>query len=105
MTYKEALLSSVGYPFSAVEIELACINRGLSPDGEYTAPSKAYDLAKADLYLVAVNKPNISEGGYSVTVSDKKNYLLLRKAIFDKYGIKDLFTSGFEPTISSIKPW
>jgi hypothetical protein len=105
MTNIEALTASVGYPFTKQEVELACINRGIAPDADYSAPSRAFDLAKADLYLVAYNKPNISEGGFSVTQSEKQSFLKLRKSIFRKYGIEDTFAPDSEPEISSCKPW
>lgn len=104
MTNREALLSSIGYPFTPGEVELACINNGLEADGNYSAASKPFELAKAELCLVAYNKPNISEGGFSVNIAEKKSYRAMRKAIFKKYGLVDTFTDD-EPTISSCSPW
>ena len=105
MTNIEALTASVGYPFTKQEVELACINRGIAPDAEYSGPPRSFDLAKADLYRVAHNKPNISEGGFSVSQSEKQSFLKLRKSIFRKYGIEDPDTMETEPEISSCKPW
>lgn len=101
MTIGEALKNKLGYPVSTGAIEVVCIDNGLSMEANYTGKSKEFDLALAELLLVVLNSPNVSEGGYSISLSERKNILTVRRGILAEYGLDD----NAEPTIQGVSIW
>ena len=64
------------------------LKRGLRGQKEATTEilnSKEFELSVADLYKWVATTPNISEGGYSVSVSDKSTYLALAEKLYAKH--------------------
>jgi hypothetical protein len=102
MTNFEALKAKLIFPVSDNAITLALLERGISISGvtgedTYSIDNKeAIDLAYADLIVSLVSAPNISEGGYSVSLSDKQSLLKLAGSIYTKYGVAN--------PLSSLKP-
>lgn len=89
MNILEALKSKVSYPVKDNTLSGILIERGLSDSTEFDqtiATGKAFELAKADLYIYLVSGTNISESGYSVSLTDKSNLMKLASAIYSKYG-------------------
>ena len=93
MTNLEAIKAKLNYPLSDNAFTLALLDRGLTATDTY-ATGQSFDLAYADTITTLVTAPNVSEGGYSVSLSDKKTLLDLANGIYKKYG---------EPT-RSLKP-
>jgi hypothetical protein len=85
MTYLEAIRGKLGYPLSDNAFTLALLDRGLTATDDY-ASSSSFDLAYADTIITLVTVPNVTEGGYSVSLSDKKTLLDLAGGIYKKYG-------------------
>lgn len=93
MTYLEAIKAKLNYPLSENAFILALTDRGLTSTGTYVT-GESFDLAYVDSIMMLVTSPNVSEGGYSVSLSDKKTLLDLANGIYTKHG---------EP-IRSLKP-
>jgi hypothetical protein len=93
MTNFEALKAKIGYPVSDNTIELALTNRGIpttgitNDDTYVVANMKAVNLAYADVLIELVSAPNISEGGYSISLSDKTTLQNTANGIYAMYGI------------------
>ena len=89
MTVREALRNS--FPFSVKDsmLDVIAISRGLVLDTEFdsfVATSKSFDLCKADVIKAMVMTPNISEGGVSISFSDKSNMISIANTIYGTYG-------------------
>lgn len=94
MTILEALKSVVSYPVSSNTVEAISITRGLTSSATFdqsVALSSAFELAKADVYAHVVGAANISEGGYSVSMTDKSNMIKMASAIYAKHGESNPF--------------
>lgn len=77
---------------------MVAISRGAYCDDEFTASiatSMEFNLAKADLFKSLVLMPNVSEGGVSISISDRRSLIGLANAIYRKYG---------EPLIEELHP-
>jgi hypothetical protein len=85
MTNLEAIKGKLSYPLSDNAFILALLDRGLTSTDTY-AKGEAFDLAYADAITILITAPNTSEGGYSVSQSDKKTLLDLPNGIYTKYG-------------------
>jgi hypothetical protein len=86
MTQKEALQAAVKYELSDNELEKILIDRGLTAADVYAGKSQAFDLAQADAITLLVTAPNVSEGGYSLSLSDKSSLIKIATGIYTKYG-------------------
>lgn len=100
MTIAEGLKALAGYPVENIEVEVVCVDHGLKTTDSYAGRTKTIDLALADLLLIIINKPNISEGGFSISLTDKKNLVNNRNQILSKHGL-----SADGPVITSPKVW
>lgn len=92
MTILEAIKESVGYPISENRAQMTLTKRGLSAADEATQSvlnGKAFELATADLMMWMVTAPFLSEGGYLLSVTDKKTLKDIASGIYAKYGIAD----------------
>lgn len=84
----EALKAKLNYPLSDNSFILALSDRGLVSTATY-ADRKSLELAQADLIYTLVTTPNITEGGYSISLSDKSSLMKLADGIYLKYGIRN----------------
>lgn len=84
MTNLEAIKAKLNYPLSENAFILALQDRELTSNGIYAA-SEAFDLAYADAITTLVTVPNITEGGYQVSLTDKTALLNLADGIYTKY--------------------
>jgi hypothetical protein len=85
MTYLEAIKAKLNYPLSDNTFILALTDRGLVSTDNY-AKGQSFDLAYADAITTLVTAPTVSEGGYSISLSDKKALSDLADGIYKKYG-------------------
>ena len=99
MTNLEAIKGKLSYPLSDNAFIVALEDRGLTSTFTY-AKGSAFDLAYADTIITLISAPNVSEGGYSVSLSDKKALLDLANGIYKKYGET---TSSLKPTATFVQ--
>ena len=86
MTILEAIKSTVaGYPLSDNTFYRVLTDRGLTAAATYTGKSQDFELATADIYMTLASAANVSEGGFSVSISDKSAFLKQADAIYQKY--------------------
>lgn len=101
MTYLEAIKARLNYPLSDNAFVLALEDRGLTSTETYVK-GQAFDLAYADAIMTLVTAPNIREGGYSLSLSDKGNLTKLANGIYVKYGAVN---SLIRPTAKFVQRW
>lgn len=86
MTNLEAITAKLNYPLTENTFIVALEDRGVVSDNVY-ASGEAFDLAYADVIITLVTTPNITEGGYSISLTDKKTLLALADKIYMKYSV------------------
>jgi hypothetical protein len=101
MTNLEALKGKLSYPLKSNSFILALADRGLSDSATYLK-CKEFDLAYADVIMTLLTVPNVSESGYSISLSDKQTLLGLANGIYDKYGVASLI---LKPTAKFVQKW
>ncbi|WP_231489910.1 DUF6706 family protein [Pedobacter sp. Leaf170] len=95
MTIKAALKSTVDYPLPDNRIEKALIDAGLNGDTIYTQQNeKDVDVCMIGLLLTVCTSGSISEGGYSISNSDKDNLLRIRSLLLSKWKMVDTMGSS-----------
>jgi hypothetical protein len=100
MTNLEAIKGKIVYPLSDNSCILALNDRELIETDTYVK-GKAFDLAYADLIITLLHSPNVSEGGYSISISDKAALEKVATGIYAKYGVK----SSLTPTATFVQKW
>lgn len=100
MTYLEAIKARLNYPLSDNAFTLALEDRGLTSTGTYVK-GEAFDLAYADTITSLVTAPDVKEGGYSLSLSDKATLIKLANGIYAKYGI----ASSLKPVAKFVQRW
>lgn len=101
MTNLEAIKGKLGYPLSDNAFKVALSDRGLTDTDTYVS-SEAFDLAYADSIVTLLTTPNISEGGYSVSFSDREILLKLASGVYTKYGVVNPLSS-LKPTATFVQ--
>ena len=102
MTNLEALKAKISYPLTDNAFKLALTDRGLLDTSAYTVANKrALELAQADLHVVLVSAPDVQEGGYQITLNDKKTLISVANGLYSKYGVPSPF--GAKATFK--QPW
>lgn len=89
MTNFEALKAGIAYPITDSQAELALTDRGLATADTYAGVTMEFELAKADILILLATSPNISEGGYSISISQKEIMLSTASGIYDKHGVEN----------------
>jgi hypothetical protein len=102
MTNLEAIKGKLAYPLSDNAFNLALTDRGLTGTDTYSIDNRqSLELAYADLCCTLISAPNVSEGGYSVSLSDKTTLSKLANGIYAKYGQ----SSPLRPTAKFVQRW
>ena len=102
MTNLEAIKAKLSYPLSDNSYILALSDRGLSSTATYASSDRqSLELAQADLIYTLITTPNVTEGGYSVSLSDKNSMLRLADSIYAKYNVRPLNT----PRAKLVQKW
>lgn len=102
MTNLAAIKAKLNYPLSDNSFILALLDRGLTSTATYsTSDKQALELAQADLIYTLATVPNVTEGGYSVSLSDKQSMLKVADGIYSKYGIRN----PSKPTVKFVQKW
>lgn len=89
MNILEALKSRVHYPLSNNTFESIITQRWIDGTDEFTtevANSNSFKGALADVLYEVVIVPNISEGGVSISYSDKKEILKRANSLYKEIG-------------------
>lgn len=89
MTILEALKSGVNYPLSSNTFIRIATQRGIVTIDEFTtevANSNSFKGALADLLYELITVPNISEGGMSISFSEKKFILDRANSLYLEIG-------------------
>ena len=91
MTILKSLKSLSGYPLTNDALTRVAIETGLAVDSEITADimrSAPYKRAKARVYLMLAEAPDVSQGGisYSFSDEDKKHFRMLAQSLLDEVG-------------------
>ena len=100
MTNLEAIKGALNYPLSDNSFILALTKRGLVETATYI-DCQGFDLSYADAIVTLITTPNISEGGYSLSISDKATLIKLANGIYAKCGVK----SPLNPTATFVHRW
>jgi hypothetical protein len=86
MTNLEALKASIGFPITDAQAELILLNRSVDKAEAYTGTTTKMQLSKADALILASSSPNIGEGGYSISQSDKSVLISEANRIYEANG-------------------
>ena len=91
MNILQSLKSLSGYPLSQLSLENAIEEAGLMAASEADAnvrQSAPYKRAKAHVYLMLAEAPDVSQGGisYSFSDEDKKHFRTLAQGLLDETG-------------------
>ena len=87
MTNREALAAKINIKLAPEKLDVSLIDHNLSPESQYVGPSKEFDLALADIYVLLVTTPMVQEGGYQLNMTEKAQLIKLADGIFSKYGL------------------
>lgn len=97
MTNLEALKASVaGYPLPDNTFQMVLLDRGITATDAYAGINKAFELAKADVYSILSTAASISEGGFSVSVTEKGRFSEMANRIYSKYGVTGTSPAVFD---------
>ena len=78
------------------------MNRGLLSSDTYVVGNLSnLELAQADLIYTLVSAPDITEGGYKISLADKKSLIELANGLYDKYGQ----TPPLQKTAKFVQRW
>lgn len=91
MTILESLKSLNGYPIPRLSLLNIAEECGLSADGEITADTRAdnsYKRAKAQVYILLSEAPDVSQGGiiYQFSDEDKRRFRMQAEALLEEIG-------------------
>ena len=100
MTNLEAIKGRLNYPLPDNSFIVALQGRDLDEVLTYVK-GQAFDLAYADAIGTLLTSPNISEGGYTISISDRANLAKVQAGIYVKYGQYD----PLKPTATFVHRW
>ena len=91
MTILQSLKSLSGYPIPQLSLENIIEESGLTATAETdeaTRSSAPYKRAKAKVYLLLAEAPDVSQGGisYSFSDEDKKHFRMLAQSLMEDAG-------------------
>jgi len=101
MTYLEAAKAKLNYPLTDNAFTLALTDRGLTASADYSNCS-AFQLAYADTIMTLIHSPNVSEGGYSISMIERDNLLKLAQGIYEANGASSPMP---KPTAKFVQRW
>ena len=74
---------------SVGQVEVIATERNLDLSAAFdqnVAKSPAFQLSKADMIRNIITMPNVSEGGVSISITDRRTLIGLANGIYSKYG-------------------
>jgi hypothetical protein len=94
-TILTTLKSKINFPLSEESYLTSLIDSELDGNSIYTKEMrKDVELCAAELILIACTSGNVSEGGYSLTLSNKVDLRLTRSIYLNRWGVPDVVTEG-----------
>ena len=105
MTNLEKIKTKIKHPsLEDTDYESALEDRGLTPTDEYSDSNlKAMELTRADMLLIMVTLPDISESNFKVSQSQKDLWIKQASGIYHKWGVAD--PNKEHATGRFISPW
>ena len=104
MDIRTALKNTVSFPLSNGQVEVIAVERGLNLSDEFTKTigrSAEFQLAKADMIRCIVTALNVTEGGVSISVADRKTLIGIANGIYLKHEPESLIQDA-TPTVTPI---
>lgn len=89
MTNLEALSAASNHPIEDIKLQKILLDNGINESSTYNGLTRSFELSTAAVYVLIVTSPNISEGDYSVSPSEKAALIGLAGGIFAKYNVED----------------
>lgn len=87
MTNSDALKSVLaGYTLSDNAVTRICTDRGITALATFAGKDESFELAMADAYVTLATMVNVSEGGYSISLSERSRLMSLADVIYTKWG-------------------
>lgn len=91
MTIMQALRSINSYPLTDEQLSMAALSAGLDPNSDAIGmlTKKEYTHAKANVYALLAEAPNISQGGisFSFTSDEKKQFFAVACRLYNAIGL------------------
>ena len=104
MTNLEAIKAKLNYPLTDNAFSLALQDRGLSSAGIYSG-GESFDLAYADVITTLATSPDITEGGYRISLPEKTNLLKIAEGIYTRYSAFNPINSSLKKTATFVQRW
>ena len=104
MDIRTALKNTVSFPLSNGQVEVIAVERGLNLSDEFTKTigrSSEFQLAKADMIRCIVTALDVTEGGVSISVADRKTLIGIANGIYLKHEPESLIQDA-TPTVTPI---
>lgn len=104
MDVRTALKSKVSFPISDDRVGVIAEDRDLALDAVYTKAigrTPGFRLAMADMITCIVTAPNVTEGGVSISYTDRKSLISLANRIYAKYEPESIIQEAI-PTVTPI---
>lgn len=104
MDVRTALSSSVSFPLSTGQVEVIAEDRDLKLSDEYTkalGKTPKFQLAKADMIRCLVTAPNVTEGGVSISIADRKTLIGIANGIYARFEPESMIQEAI-PTVTPI---
>jgi len=105
MTNLEAIKASEAgkYQLSDNVYLKALTDHSIVNTATYAGRSQAFDLAVADVYIVLATGTDVKEGGYSVSIPDRKTLLNLANSIYQRWGYPIVGSPVLK--VKAVYPW
>lgn len=102
MTNLEAIKAKLPYPLADNSFIIALSVRGLVSSDTFS-DVRSLELTQADLIYSLAVAPNITEGGYSISLSDRRAVLRVADGIYARYGERNPYKE--KPTLKFVQKW
>lgn len=100
LTIRTALKSKINFPLDEESYDTALIDSSLDGTATYAKEfKKEVELCAAELILVVCTSGNVTEGGYTLTISDKSALQKTRSIYLNRWGVVEIDPSVAKPTI------
>ncbi|MXV16834.1 hypothetical protein GS398_16145 [Pedobacter sp. HMF7056] len=92
---------------SDLAVDKALIDQSVDGNAIYTKDDeKSVDLSLARLLLSVILHPSsVTEGGYSLSIGQRDDFLNFRKLLLKKWGAPDTADLGNNDKIGTASPW
>ncbi len=104
MDVRTALKNTVSFPLSDGQVEVISVERGLDLNAQFTKEigrSAGFLLSKADMIRCIVTALNVSEGGVSISVADRKTLIGIANGIYQRFEPESVLQEAI-PTVTPI---